>query len=109
MSLKPTLRNHTPAITGLQTRKAVLWHWCDQVIPDAPLVLEESRGYHCAHQMSCLIRPRGAAAIAIEACNWIGSAGLQFATQDIRFTVHRPSLAGLDRFKPITVRTTLRL
>ncbi len=49
MSLKPTLRNHAPAITGLQTRKAVLWHWCDQVIPDAPLVLEESRGYHCAH------------------------------------------------------------
>ena len=41
MSLKPTLGNHAPAITGLQTRKAVLGHWCDQVIPDAPLLLEE--------------------------------------------------------------------
>ena len=109
MSLKPTLRNHTPAITRLQTRKAVLGHWRDQVIADAPLLLEESRGYHCAHQVDCLIRPRGAAAIAIEAGNRICATALQFATQDIRFTVHRPSLAGLDRFKPITLRTTLRL
>ena len=109
MGLKPTLSHHAPAIAGLQTRKAVLGHWRDQVIAGAPLVLEESRGYHCAHQVDCLIRPRGAAAIAIEACNWIGSTGLEVATQDIRFTVHSPSLAGLDRFKPITLRTTLRL
>ncbi len=109
MGLKPTLSHHAPAIAGLQTRKAVLGHWRDQVIADAPLVLEESRGYHCAHQVDCLIRPAGAAAIAIEACDRVRTAGLQFAAQDIRFSVHSPSLAGLERFRPITLPTTLRL
>ena len=109
MGLKPTLSNHAPAIAGSQTRKAVLGHWRDQVIADAPLVFEESRGYHRAHQMNRLVRPGSAAAIAIEACDRVRTTGLEVATQDIRFTVHSPSLAGLDRFKPIMLRTTLRL
>jgi hypothetical protein len=92
VSLKPALRNHTPAITGLQTRKAVLGHWRDQVIADAALVLEEFRGYHSAHQMDCLIWSKAAAAIAIEAGHWVHSAGLQFATEDIGFTLHTPSV-----------------
>ena len=109
MGLKPTLSNHAPAIAGSQTRKAVLGHWRDQVVADTLLVLEESRGYHCTNQMDRLVRPGCAAAVAIEACDRVRTAGLQFATQDIRFTVHSPSLAGLERFKPITLRTTLRL
>lgn len=93
MSLKPTLRNHAPAITGLETRKTVLGHWCDQVIPDAPLLLEEFRRYHGAHQMDCLTWSRAATAIAIEACEWLGTAGLQFAAEDVGFTLHNSSLA----------------
>jgi hypothetical protein len=95
MSLKPTLRNHAPAITGLQTRKAVCGHWRDQVVPDAPLVLEEFRRHHGAHQMDCLIWSGAAAAIAIEACDWLGTAGLQFAAEDIALTLHKSSLADL--------------
>jgi hypothetical protein len=95
MGLKPTLRNHAPAIPGLQTRKAVLGHWRDQVIPDAPLLVEEFRGYHRAHQMDCLIWSGAATAIAIEACDWFRSAGLQFAAEDIAFTLHSTSLADL--------------
>ena len=79
MSLKPTLRNHTPAITRLQTRKAVLGHWRDQVIAYTPLVLEEFRRYHGAYQMDCLIWSGRAATIAIEARDWVRTTGLQFA------------------------------
>jgi hypothetical protein len=93
MSLEPTLRNHAPAITCLQTRKAVLGHWSDQVIPDAPLLLEEFRRYHGAHQMDCLIWSGAAAAIAIEACDWLRTASLQFIAEDIAFTLHSTSLA----------------
>ena len=93
MSLKPTLRNHAPAITGLQTRKAVLGHWRAQVITDAPLVLEEFRRYHGAYQMDCLIWSGRAATIAIEARDWVRTTGLQLGTEDIRFTVHSPSLS----------------
>jgi hypothetical protein len=93
MSLKPTLRDHAPAIAGLQTRKAVLRHWCYQVIPDAPLLPEEFRRYHGAHQMNCLTWSGAAAAVAIEASDWLGTAGLQFTAEDVGFTLHDSSLA----------------
>jgi hypothetical protein len=93
MGLKPTLRYHAPAITWLQTQKAVLGHWRDQVIADALLLLEEFRGYHGAHQMDRLVWSGGAAAIAIEAGHWVRTAGLQFAAEDIGFTLHTPSVA----------------
>ena len=54
VGLKPTLSNHAPAIAGSQTRKAVLGHRRDQVIADAPLMLEEFRCHHRAHQMDRL-------------------------------------------------------
>jgi hypothetical protein len=93
MSLKPTLRNHAPAITGLQTWKAVFGDWSDQVIPDTPLVLEEFRCYHGTHQMDCTIWSGTAAPIAIEACDRLRTAGLQFAAEDIALTLHNTSLA----------------
>lgn len=93
MGLKPTLRDHAPAITGLQTRKAVLGHGRDQVIADAALLVEEFRRYDRAHQMDCLSWSGAAAAIAVEAGDWLGSAGLQFAAEDIVFTLHDTSLA----------------
>ena len=55
VGLEPTLRDHAPAIAGLQTRKAILGNWRDQVITNVALLLEEFRGYHRAHQMDCLI------------------------------------------------------
>jgi hypothetical protein len=73
MSLKPTLRNHAPAITGL--------------------VLKEFRCYHGTHQMACTIWSGAAAPIAIEACDRLRTAGLQFAAEDIAFTLHNTSLA----------------
>ena len=93
MSLKPPLRYHAPAITGLQTWKAVFGDWSDQVIPDTPLVLEEFRCYHGAHQMDCTIWSGAAAPIAIEACDRLRTAGLQLAAEDIAFTLHDTSLA----------------
>jgi hypothetical protein len=93
MSLKPTLRNNAPAITGLQTWKAVFGDWSDQVIPDTPLVLEEFRCYHGAHQVDCTIWSGAAAPIAIEACDRLRTAGLQFAAEDIALTLHNTSLA----------------
>ena len=93
MGLKPTLRNHAPAITGLQTRKTVLGEWCHQVIPDAPLVLEEFRCHHGAHQMDGIIWSGAAAPIAIETCDRLRAAGLQFAAEDIALTLHNTSLA----------------
>jgi hypothetical protein len=93
VGLKPTLRNHAPAIAGLQTRKAVLGHGCDQVIADAALLVEEFRGYHRAHQMDGPSWSKAAAAIAVEAGHWLRSARLQFAAEDIVFTLHTPSVA----------------
>jgi hypothetical protein len=87
------LRDHAPAITGLQTRKAVFGHRRDQVIAHAPLLAEEFSSYHRAHQMDCLIWSRGAAAIAVEAGHWVRAAGLQFVAGDIGFTLHTPSVA----------------
>ena len=48
---------------------------------------------HCAHQMESLSWTRGAAAVAIEACEGIRTAGLQFGAEDIVFTVHSSSVA----------------
>jgi hypothetical protein len=43
--------------------------------------------------MNGLIWSSGAAAIAIEAGNRVCATALQFAAEDIRFTLHNPSLA----------------
>ena len=94
ISLSPAFSNHTPPITGLQSRKAEVRHGRDQVIADAALLREEFRRHHGAHQMAGLVRPRAAAAVAIKARDWVCTAGLQLGTEDIRFTIHSPSLAG---------------
>ena len=92
MSLSPTLRNHAPPVTGLQTRKAKLGRRCDQVIADAPLVLQEFGSNHCAYQMGGLIRFGAAAAIPIEARERVSTAGLQFGAKDIGLILHTPSV-----------------
>jgi hypothetical protein len=93
IGLSPTLRNHTPPITRLQTGKAKLRRWCDQVVADPALVLQEFRGNHCAHQMRGLTRSGAAATIAVEARDRVGTAGLQFGTKDIGLVLHTPSVA----------------
>ncbi len=103
MGLSPTFRNHTPPVAGLQTRKAKLGRRCDQVIADAPLVLQEFCGNHCAYQVDGLIGPGAAAAIAIEARDRVCTAGLQFGTKDIGLSLHTPSVAG-----PWTLRGSVR-
>jgi hypothetical protein len=87
------LCDHAPPVARLQTQKAERWRRRDQVVADAPLLLEEFRGHHCADQMNSLIWPRCAAAIAIETGNRVCAAVLQFAPEDIHFTLHNPSLA----------------
>lgn len=49
--------------------------------------------YDRAYQMGRLSWSGAAAAVAIEAGDWIGTAGLQFGTEDIRFTIHSSSVA----------------
>jgi hypothetical protein len=93
VGLKPALGNHTPPVARLQTRKPERWRRRDQVVADAPLLPQELRGDHCTHQMNGLIWSGGAAAIAIEAGNRVCATALQFAAEDIRFTLHNPSLA----------------
>jgi hypothetical protein len=56
-------------------------------------MIKEFRCQHCAHQMAGLRGPGAAAAVAIKAGERISAAGLQFCTEDIRFTIHSPSLA----------------
>jgi hypothetical protein len=56
-------------------------------------MIKEFRCQHCAHQMACLRGAGAATAVAIEAGERISAAGLQFSTEDIRFTIHSPSLA----------------
>lgn len=94
MGLSPTSSNHTPPIAGLQTEKAELGRRRDQVVADAPLMLQELRGNHRAHQMGSLIRSRAAATIAIEARDRVCTTGLQFGTKDIGLIVHTPSVTG---------------
>jgi hypothetical protein len=91
--LSPPFSNHTPPIPRLQTRKAVLGHRRDQVIPDAALMIKKFCCQHCTHQMAGLRGSGAAAAVAIKAGKRISAAGLQFSTEDIRFTIHSPSLA----------------
>ena len=92
MGLSPTFNNHTPPIAGLQTGKAELGRRRDQVVANAPLMLQELRGNHRAHQMGSLIRSRAAATIAIEARDRVCTTGLQFGTKDIGLIVHTPSV-----------------
>jgi len=47
--------------------------------------------------MESLNWPGGATAVAIEARQWIGAAGLQFGAEDIGFTVHSTSVAKRPR------------
>jgi YNFM family putative membrane transporter len=55
-------------------------------------MIKEFRCQHRAHQMACLRWSRAAIAVAIEASERIRTAGLQFSTEDVRFTIHSPSL-----------------
>jgi hypothetical protein len=100
VGLRPTFSHHAPAIARSQTRKAIVRHWGDQVIADAALMIKKIRCHDRAYQVAGLSWSRAAAAVAIETGDWIATAGLQFGTEDIRFTIHSPSVnleAGVDR------------
>lgn len=93
MRLKPAFGNHAPPVARSQTRKAVRGRWRDQVIADAPLMIEKLGSHHCADQMDGLIWSTSAAAVAIEARDRVCAAALEFTAEDIAFTLHNPSLA----------------
>jgi len=93
LRLKPAFGNHAPPVARSQTRKAVRGCWRDQVIADAPLMIEELGSYDCADQMDGLIWSTSTAAVAIEARDRVCAAALEFAAEDIAFTLHNPSLA----------------
>jgi hypothetical protein len=100
VGLRPTFSHHAPAIARSQTRKAIIRYWGDQVIADAALMIKKIRCHDRAYQVAGLSWSRAAAAVAIETGDWIATAGLQFGTEDIRFTIHSPSVnleAGVDR------------
>ena len=69
-------------------------------------MIKKIRCHDRAHQVAGLSWSRAAAAVAIETGDRIATAGLQFGTEDIRFTIHSPSVnrearvhrkAGVDR------------
>jgi hypothetical protein len=91
--LTPAFSKYAPAVTRLQAGKAVLRHWSDQVIADTALMIKKLSCDDRAHQMARLRWPRAAAAVAIETGDWIGTTGLQFGTEDIRFAIHSSSVA----------------
>ena len=100
VGLRPTFSHHAPAIARSQTRKAIIRYWGDQVIADAALMIKKIRCHDRAYQVAGLSWSRAAAAVAIETGDWIATAGLQFGTEDIRFTIHSSSVnleAGVDR------------
>jgi hypothetical protein len=90
--LQPTLSHHAPPVAGLQTRETESGRGGDQVIAEPPLMIKEFARHYCAHQMDGLIWSTGTAAVAIKAGNRVRAAALQFAAEDIRFTLHNPSL-----------------
>ncbi len=100
VGLRPTFSHDAPAIARSQTWKAIIRYWRDQVIADAALMIKKIRCHDRAHQVAGLSWSRAAAAVAIETGDWIATAGLQFGTEDIRFTIHSPSVnreAGVHR------------
>jgi len=56
-------------------------------------MIEELGSYDCADQMDGLIWSTSTAAVAIEARDRVCAAALEFAAEDIAFTLHNPSLA----------------
>jgi YNFM family putative membrane transporter len=56
-------------------------------------MIKEFRCQHGTHQVPRLRWSEAAAAVAIETGERLDAAGLQFGPEDIRFTIHRPSLA----------------
>jgi hypothetical protein len=90
--LQPTLSHHAPPVAGPQTGKAESGRGRDQVIAETALMIKEFARHDCTYQMDGLIWSTGTAAIAIKAGNRVRAANLQFATEDIRFTLHNPSL-----------------
>jgi hypothetical protein len=56
-------------------------------------MIEEFGSHDCADQMDGLIWSTSAAAVAIEARDRVYAAALEFAAEDIAFTLHNPSLA----------------
>jgi hypothetical protein len=56
-------------------------------------MIKKFRCQHSTHQVARLRWSRAAATVAIETGERLGAAGLQFSTEDIRFTIHSLSLA----------------
>ena len=85
--LEPVPRSDAPSITRDEARKPVLRHRRDQVVTDAPLMLEELGRHHRTDGVASDVFDAGVAApVAVEPGHRIGSAHLDFATQDVPFT-----------------------
>src|SRR4051794_6813461 len=83
-----------PAVTGYQSREAVLRPWSGQVVADAALVVEELAGDHRADRVATWVLRAGTArAVAKEPGDRVDAARLQIATEHVALC-HRPIMPG---------------
>ena len=85
---QPVDRRDAPAVAGHEAREAVQRHRRREVVADAALVVEELLGHDRADRVAAEILGSGAAAaVAVEAGQRIGAAGLQRPPRTLRSAI----------------------
>lgn len=80
----PEVNANAPVVTRLQSGKAPVRMWRDQIVADGPLMLEK----RCCHLdadgvLAGIIRPRITLAVAIKPGERVRTAGLQHSAEDV--------------------------
>jgi hypothetical protein len=90
---EPVRRSHAPPVTRHQAWEPIMRHWCREIITDAALVIQEFCGHERTDRVAALIfGPGRAAAVAIEASDWIRSTRFEFAAENV--LLHLKSMSG---------------
>src|SRR5262249_49965902 len=90
---EPVHRRHAPPVARLQPGEHELRHRGDQVIADPPLVLEELGSDHRADRVASeVLRPRVAAAVAVEPRDRVVAARLKLSAENVPLA-HQISIA----------------
>ena len=83
---QPVDRGDAPAVAGHEAGEAVERHRRREVVADRALVLEELGGHDRADRVAAeVLGPGAAAAVAVEARDRVGPAGLEVAAEDVAF------------------------
>src|SRR4051812_24734867 len=86
MCAEPVHRGDAPTVARHEPGEAELRHRCAEVVADAALVVEELGGHDGADGVAAEVFRSGVAtAVAVEAGERVGAAGLEVAAQHIAF------------------------